>query len=99
MIIGLQKIEKSYGYLHKPADFEKEHLLYLHGMGYSINDPEFYYNRKSFPDFVVMYCICGKIHINQYGASATVLPGECCLMDLRDEHLYYSDADEPCSLA
>ena len=99
MIPGLRNIKKTYGYLCDPTDFAREYLYYCSGMGYIVNSPTFRCDRDYFPDYVVMYCASGKLHISQYGRDAVLSPGQCCLMYLEDAHLYYSDPDEPCAVA
>ena len=88
----------SYGYICQIPDFAKEHLYYASGMGCIINDPDFRVDRSDFPWFLIMFCVSGKLYIEQYNISSTLLPGQCCLMNLKDHHVYYSDSEEPCEL-
>ena len=88
----------TYGYICQPSEFSREHLYYTLGMGYIINDRNFLVDRDTFPGHLVMYCISGLLHIEQYNVRSTLSPGQCCLMTLEDAHKYYSDTEKPCEL-
>ncbi len=91
-------MEKAYGYICSPTEFAEKHLIYALGMGYIVNNNHFLIDRKFFPDYLLMFCCSGKLHIEQYGKSATLTAGQCCLMTLKDPHKYYSDAEDPCEI-
>lgn len=88
----------SRGYICQPSDFVREHLNFPLGMGYIVNDRCFEVRRNYFPGHLIMYCISGKLHIEQYGTASVLHPGYCCLMTLEEAHNYYSDAEDPCEL-
>lgn len=89
---------ESYGYICQIPDFAREQLFYASGMGCIQNDPAFRIDRRDFPWYLIMFCVSGKLYIEQYQTSTTLLPGQCCLMNLEDSHVYYSDSEDPCEL-
>lgn len=97
-MITQKEKNKSYGYVVEPAEFAKRHLFYALGMGYIVHDRDFIIDRDSFAGHLVMFCISGKLHMEQYGETAELLPGQCCFMTLQDPHKYYSDFENPCEL-
>lgn len=94
----MKQRDKSYGYVCRPTEFAEHHLFYALGMGYIIHDRNFMIDREGFPGYLIMFCISGKLHMEQYHAAATLLPGQGCFMTLKDAHRYYSDFHEPCEL-
>lgn len=89
---------KSYGYICSPDYFAEKQLLHMLAMGYITDSRNFIIDRKSFPGHVVICCLSGRLHINQYDIPQELLPGSCCLLTLEDPHLYYSDTQDPCEL-
>lgn len=94
----MRQRDKSYGYVCQPTEFAEHYLFYALGMGYIVHDRNFKIDREYFPGYLIMFCISGKLHIEQYHAATTLLPGQCCFMTLQDAHRYYSDFHEPCEL-
>jgi len=91
-------MNKTYGYVYKPTDFAQKHLIYALGMGYTATDNPFLIDRGNFPGYLFMSCCSGKLHIEQYGKSVILVPGQCCLMTLQDPHKYYSDTKDLCEM-
>lgn len=73
-----------------PTDLQKETLCYSDAMGFDSN-PEFYINRKSFNDYLVMYTMYGKLWCIQNGQKIAVTQGEAVFLDLHQPHEYYFD--------
>lgn len=94
----MKKKNKNYGYVCQPIGFAERNLFYALGMGYIINDKDFLIDRECFPGYLVMFCVSGKLHIDQHHVSSILLPGQSCLMTLQEAHKYYSDFREPCKL-
>lgn len=94
----MKHIISSYGYVCQPSDFAKNHLYSPLGMGYIVNDPNFKIDRSYLHGHLIMFCISGKLHIEQYHIVSTLQPGQSCLMTLEDAHKYYSDSENPCEL-
>lgn len=91
-------MKKTYGYFHHPNEFSREYLLYPLEMGYIVNLKEFLINRAFYPGYLLMCCISGKLHLEQFGNTGLVCPGESCLMTLERPHVYYSDQSDPCEI-
>lgn len=90
--------EKSFGYILVPENNVLKHLLYLRGIGYITDNPSFFIQRSTYPDYLVMCVISGNIIIEQYGKKRVLSTGKTCFMNLQDPHCYYSDPDDPCEI-
>lgn len=86
------------GYFIKPAEYVMGELNFPLGMGFLENDREFIIDRISFPGYLIMSCLEGKLWVEQYGVKTQLLPGESCLLNLQDQHKYYYDEEDPCKI-
>lgn len=71
-----------------PTEFQKEFLCYCDAMGFDSN-PEFYIDRPSYNDYLIMYTIYGKLCCFQEGHKVTVEQGEAVFLDLHCPHKYF----------
>lgn len=79
----------NYGDFRQPSDFAQKHLYFTDGIGIQ-DSSEFYIERKSFRNNLLMYVADGVMHIEQNGYHQ-VKAGELVVMRLGDQHKYYSD--------
>lgn len=91
-------MERSYGCMMKPTESDINNFIYLNAYGFITDSPNFSIQRECFSDYLLMACLSGILHIEQYGKKAVLTEGSCCLMNLNDYHYYYSDKYNACKI-
>lgn len=81
-----------------PNQIQKELLCYSDGMGFE-ESPDFFIDRLSFNNYLIMYCISGKLWCHQNEQKIAVFPGETILLDLHRPHRYYFSEGMPSRIA
>lgn len=80
-----------------PTEQQKEFLCYSDAMGFD-SSPEFYINRPSFNDFLIMYTVYGQLNCCQ-NRRKIVNEGEAVFLDLHVPHEYYFEKGIPTKIA
>lgn len=86
-----------YSYFKPPAPLSEKCLLVSDCMGYTA-DPEFIINRKNFYNNLAFYVYQGTFYVEQYGRKFELHKGDVGILNLMDEHIYYSDPDDTAHL-
>ncbi len=81
-----------------PDPMQKKLLIYSDGMGFEQN-PNFYIDRPSFYNFIIMYTMRGILCCEQEGRRVTVSQGEAVLLDARHPHRYYFEKEHHTQIA
>jgi AraC family transcriptional regulator len=90
--------KSNFGYFFTPNVDEKENFFFTNGLGHIHSDPDFMIDRDEYFDYLVMYVVNGKLHVQQYNQSFSLMSGDMVLMSLFDKHKYYSDRNSPCDV-
>jgi len=94
----MNRPKKSSGFLLDNNTYIKGNFFYSNAVGWIHSEPNFLYDRDNFFDYLIMYTISGKLHIEQYSKVYTLNPGQAILLNLFDKHKYYSDSKDPCEV-
>lgn len=81
----------NYNFSYFPTKFAQDHLIVADGMAYMAH-PDFYYNRKTFNNNLVLMVVKGTFYVEQYNKKYTLKSGQGILMKLTDHHKYYTDS-------
>ena len=79
-----------------PSDFAQEHLFYIDALGH-LKSEDFIIDRVGFNNYLVMYVLSGKLHVEQNG-HYILNENEGVIMRLMDRHKYYTDATDICEI-
>lgn len=81
----------SYFYMPSP-DLEKQ-IIVSDCTGYTFSK-DFYYNRETFNNNLVMHVLYGTLYVKQYGKTYILTEDDSILMSLNDAHTYYADKND-----
>ncbi len=79
-----------------PTKFAREYLFFSDGLGH-LKSESFLIDRKNFNNYLVMYVLSGKLHVEQNGHNV-LQSGEGVIMRLMDYHKYYTDPQDVCEI-
>lgn len=79
-----------------PSKFAQEFLYFSDGLGH-LKSEKFIIDRKNFNNYLVMFVISGKLHVEQNG-HYIMQRGEGVVMRLMDYHKYYTDPEDICEI-
>jgi AraC-like DNA-binding protein len=79
-----------------PSKFAQEFLYFSDGLGH-LKSESFFIDRKNFNNYLVMYVLSGKLHVEQNG-HYIMQKGEGVIMRLMDYHKYYTDPEDICEI-
>lgn len=80
----------NYRSFYTPSKFAEDNLIVSDGMSY-MAAKDFYYDRKTFDNNLVLCVLKGTFYVEQYGTKYTLKGGQGILMKLTDHHKYYTD--------
>ncbi len=80
----------NYSFFYTPSKFAEDTLIVSDGMGYQ-SASDFFYDRKTFDNNLVLCVIQGTFYVEQYGVKHTLKKGQGIFMKLTDHHRYYTD--------
>lgn len=79
-----------------PSKFAQEFLFFTDGLGH-IKSKDFFIDRESFNNNLIMYVLSGKLHVEQNG-HFILTQNEGIIMRLTDKHKYYTDENDTCEI-
>lgn len=80
----------NYMFFYIPSNFAQQHLIVSDVMGYMAEE-DFFYNRKTFNNNLVLLVLKGTLYVEQYNTKYILKSGQGILMKLTDQHKYYTD--------
>lgn len=79
-----------------PSKFAQEFLFFSDGLGH-LKSEDFFIDRKGFNNYLIMYVLSGKLHVEQ-GGHFVLKQNEGIIMRLMDKHKYYTDEMDTCEV-
>lgn len=79
-----------------PSRFAQEFLYFSTCLGH-FQSKDFFINRKSFNDNLVMYVLSGKLHVEQKGHHI-LSQNQGIILRLTEQHKYYTDETDTCEI-
>lgn len=80
----------NYSFFSSPSKLSEEYLIVSDQMSYMAIE-DFFYDRKTFNNNLVLVVLKGTFYVEQYHNKYTLKSGQGILMKLTDHHKYYTD--------
>lgn len=80
----------NYMFYSIPSHFALEHLIVCDIAGYTA-EKNFFYDRETFDDNLILFVLKGTFYLEQYGVKYTLKSGQGIMIKLTDHHKYYTD--------
>ncbi len=80
---------------HTPSETAKRMWFYVRSTGWFACRPDYDIARKSFYDYQLQYVVRGSGQVYQHGRTFPVTAGSVVFLDLRQEHRYAADPQDP----
>jgi len=82
-------------YLGNPSEYARSHLFYPLLSAFSRSDAQFFFERKHYPAYEIVYVTEGKGKFKIGDQWTDLVEGDCLIYDMRYPHAYRADTDDP----
>jgi len=87
------KKDNTFRYFYTPTNFAEKNLLVCDGMGCETK-PNFFIDRGSYNNHLLMLCTKGTIYVEQFSKKHSINDNKFIILDLRYPHKYYFKKSE-----